>query len=665
MKIVRTKIIDGIDYSKILTPKIKRQISEAIKAARADGNEDVYIDYDRFTSDFGDTLTAQEYAEYDVEQAEGVIAEELARQLAEYVDDSTKSRKRKRVPDSVDYSKILTKEVLAQIGAAVKDAYENENVKPTDINLDLDEIANEFGDNLSEEEFEEFDPEEAKDVLVDEYVRQSDAYYEQSNKNADSAVPKKSMSIPEEMRAYFRKHKTYDGFTFKAKGRKFRVTDNRQLLTIISDDNKVIYREKSPYLHLYGKLQDSLTAYISPGLTLFNEFQARALKDNKGQLNVGSYTFDLEKEKDSFVVTQNGIDIVFDNIAGALRHIRCELKNKLGITDAVFAQGDEVTFGEDEAGNPKTGVVESIEGDEVTVNIDGVQIKTTQDKLGETVGVGAEGTTDSIKEKMITIKDTDEVTITVNGVEVVTTAGKITETVDGLFGGKNSEMKKKAKQALSLVSKGYGKFYKFKLGEVTDKYAEIEVTDKSSGKKNTIKIKIDDDPKQWYSEIAEEEEIERPTATSLKDDVSWEHPQFDELVDLYVPAEGPAETELGEILRAISRILYRYLNDGDVFWRDYGIETAGSAAIYLSKTSSIRSLFVKVINEASIEESDQIYYRKISRLRDIITGLPQDKLEELAGRSNMYDSVTDFYEQAKQAFGDPDDDYYDDEDDDW
>lgn len=45
---------------------------------------------------------------------------------------------------------------------------------------------------------------------------------------------------------------------------------------------------------------------------------------------------------------------------------------------------------------------------------------------------------------------------------------------------------------------------------------------------------------------------------------------FESLYDMYVPACGKAATLGGEILRAISRIVYRYYNDGDTVNHYYG-----------------------------------------------------------------------------------------------
>lgn len=48
-----------------------------------------------------------------------------------------------------------------------------------------------------------------------------------------------------------------------------------------------------------------------------------------------------------------------------------------------------------------------------------------------------------------------------------------------------------------------------------------------------------------------------------------------------VPVQGKADTVAGEIVRALSRIGYRFYNDGDCVGVDYGCETCNPAARYL------------------------------------------------------------------------------------
>ena len=56
---------------------------------------------------------------------------------------------------------------------------------------------------------------------------------------------------------------------------------------------------------------------------------------------------------------------------------------------------------------------------------------------------------------------------------------------------------------------------------------------------------------------------------------------LDKVFQFMVPREGMCETEAGELVRAMVRLLYRRYNDGDWFFQDYGLETCASSAAYL------------------------------------------------------------------------------------
>lgn len=53
------------------------------------------------------------------------------------------------------------------------------------------------------------------------------------------------------------------------------------------------------------------------------------------------------------------------------------------------------------------------------------------------------------------------------------------------------------------------------------------------------------------------------------------------LFDLLVPTSGPSKYYGGELVRAMMRLLYRDMNDGDVFYEGYGIETCADAVAFL------------------------------------------------------------------------------------
>lgn len=60
------------------------------------------------------------------------------------------------------------------------------------------------------------------------------------------------------------------------------------------------------------------------------------------------------------------------------------------------------------------------------------------------------------------------------------------------------------------------------------------------------------------------------------------------LFERLVPVSGKADTVAGEIVRAVSRICYRWYNDGDMVGIGYGKETCNPAARYLARRAGNR-----------------------------------------------------------------------------
>lgn len=71
-----------------------------------------------------------------------------------------------------------------------------------------------------------------------------------------------------------------------------------------------------------------------------------------------------------------------------------------------------------------------------------------------------------------------------------------------------------------------------------------------------------------------------------------------------VPSSGRAETVEGEMIRAISRIVYRYQNDGDYFYTGYGCETAGNSHAYLVVESPLAEELTLILDRAVDTEDD-------------------------------------------------------------
>lgn len=84
------------------------------------------------------------------------------------------------------------------------------------------------------------------------------------------------------------------------------------------------------------------------------------------------------------------------------------------------------------------------------------------------------------------------------------------------------------------------------------------------------------------------------------------------LFEEYVPMQGPAETVLGEIVRAICRIGHRCYNDGDCIGVGYGNETCNAPARYLIEVcggdveGEINNLWGRNYNSDGLEDLEDL-----------------------------------------------------------
>ncbi|MEO6301773.1 MAG: hypothetical protein ABIP51_01245 [Bacteroidia bacterium] len=93
------------------------------------------------------------------------------------------------------------------------------------------------------------------------------------------------------------------------------------------------------------------------------------------------------------------------------------------------------------------------------------------------------------------------------------------------------------------------------------------------------------------------ESKKRKSLSNLNESVASD--KLEQLFDQLVPSSGASETIEGEIVRAINRVWYRYNNDGDVFFRGYGLETAAPSVKYLLKSpigSMLKPIFSKMVS---------------------------------------------------------------------
>lgn len=120
-----------------------------------------------------------------------------------------------------------------------------------------------------------------------------------------------------------------------------------------------------------------------------------------------------------------------------------------------------------------------------------------------------------------------------------------------------------------------------------------------------------------------------------------------------VSSSGKCKTKEGEMVRAMMKICYRYFNDGDFFWRGYGIETAGPAAYFLMKygTPEISS----IIKEADgVGNSGASQYGAKDKYLILLDKASKALCEYIESKKEKYEpnsiDMLDFYDEAKNKW---------------
>lgn len=98
--------------------------------------------------------------------------------------------------------------------------------------------------------------------------------------------------------------------------------------------------------------------------------------------------------------------------------------------------------------------------------------------------------------------------------------------------------------------------------------------------------------------------------------------RINKLFEELVPVSGKAESLAGELIRAMSRIAYRYYNDGDQVGMGYGKQTCNPAARFLmakgnKRISSLATAIWGIYDESAYED-----------LLDILAGAVADYVEQ-------------------------------------
>ena len=135
--------------------------------------------------------------------------------------------------------------------------------------------------------------------------------------------------------------------------------------------------------------------------------------------------------------------------------------------------------------------------------------------------------------------------------------------------------------------------------------------------------------------------------------------RINKLFEELVPVSGKAESLAGELIRAMSRIAYRFYNDGDQVGMGYGKETCNPAARFLmakgnKRVSSLATAIWGIYDESAYED-----------LLDILAGAVADHVGQTPDlrttpTDDMWDYRTD--EDVDDDWEDEEDDYEEEED---
>lgn len=133
--------------------------------------------------------------------------------------------------------------------------------------------------------------------------------------------------------------------------------------------------------------------------------------------------------------------------------------------------------------------------------------------------------------------------------------------------------------------------------------------------------------------------------------------KMNQLFDELVPTNGEADTVAGEIVRAYSRIAYRYYNDGDMLGLRYGKETCNAAGRYLAEKVPAAEELIEYMWGG---EQDKEYENDLLRVGEAV--LAQLKKHPEFKTEKNEEDMWDYYDKDEDVV---DEDDEEDEEDEW
>jgi hypothetical protein len=141
--------------------------------------------------------------------------------------------------------------------------------------------------------------------------------------------------------------------------------------------------------------------------------------------------------------------------------------------------------------------------------------------------------------------------------------------------------------------------------------------------------------KERQAAEAQEREIQdlRTKYANVINDIQNSDDPIQTAFELLVPSSGPADSQAGELVRAMMRLLYRDFNDGDVFYEGYGLETCADAAQYLCNEIGDPIIDI-VLTTANKQATGSEYTRALEEMSGIV-------IDTLMDNPQLFDTPND------------------------
>lgn len=173
--------------------------------------------------------------------------------------------------------------------------------------------------------------------------------------------------------------------------------------------------------------------------------------------------------------------------------------------------------------------------------------------------------------------------------------------------------------------------------------ADYDTVQKSARKAYDEEVRKEKEAKAKADAVAKGQNLYDQTVVEIE--VGGKDDPLGAAFNILVPRSGKADTSAGELVRAMSRLNYRWYNDGDKFYEGYGLETCASSAAYLIDNVPKSTKIPDLLYGAAESLGDDTYYKDIlekcsNLLVDYLLDHPELFGEPAKADSRDYESET-------------------------